>query len=152
MPRFTNEPGLMSRATRRARSSRPSGASEVWILVLRLISGHLHYAVDVDSGGHDVLGVQAAGGDELGDLDDRVLGGRRHDGAEVAGRLAVDEVALAVGLERLDQRDVGVDGGFEDLPFAVQEAGFLALGQHGAIAGGSEESADAGAGGADPLG
>src|SRR4051794_36326711 len=115
MPRFTKDPGLMSRATRRARASRPSGLSLVWrsawIPVRRLawscvgilISGHAFCraglclagggtagintddAVDVDSGGDDVLRVQAARGYDLGDLGDGVLRGRCHDGAEVPG-------------------------------------------------------------------
>src|SRR5512141_230368 len=101
MPRFTKEPGLMSRATRRARSSRPSGLSAVWMPAVRpawsldwtLISGHAFClacgcssaginpddAVDVDSGGHDDLRVQAAGGDDLGHLDNGVFGRGGHD-------------------------------------------------------------------------
>src|SRR4029453_2682019 len=111
MPRFTNEPGAMSRATSWASSSRPSGVVEVWMDVVVLMSGHLVLrartsgsadaddAVDVDSGSHDVLRVERAGGHDLGDLDDGVLRGCCHDGAEVPGRLPVDEVALAVRLE-----------------------------------------------------
>src|SRR6478735_2056576 len=118
MPRFTNDPGAMSRATSRARSSRPSGVSDVWMDVwTRLISGHLFCgagagtagintddAVDVNAGRHDVLRVQRTGGHDLGDLDDRVFRGGGHDRAEVPGRLAVDQVPDAVGLQRLDQR------------------------------------------------
>src|SRR6476469_1155711 len=163
MPRFTNDPGTMSRATRRARSSRPSGLPDVWrsawlpvrrlwSLVGMLISGHLHNAVDVDAGGHDVFRVQASGGDDPGDLGDGVFRGGGHDGAEVPRGFTVDQVAPAVRREGLDQGDVGVDGGLEHLPLAVQEAGFLAFGEHGAVAGGREETADPGAGGTDPLG
>src|SRR5687767_3164822 len=111
MPRFTKEPGLMSRATSRARSSRPSGLSLVWRdAVWMLMSGHLHNAVDVNAGGHDVLRVEPARGHYLGHLGDGVLGRGGHDGAEVPGGFAVHQVSHAVGLERLDQRDVGMDG------------------------------------------
>src|SRR6478752_5627319 len=161
MPRFTKDPGAMSLATSLARSSRPSGVSDVLMLVsVRLISGRLSCcaaaagnfddAVDVDPRGDHVLRVQSPGRDDFGDLDDGVLRGRGHDGTEVPGGLAVHQVALAVRLEGLDQGDVGVDGGLEDLPLAIEETGFLALGQHGAVAGGGEEPADAGPCRADP--
>src|SRR5690349_21097151 len=148
MPRFTNEPGAMSRATSRARSSRPKGVVDVWMLM----SGHLHDAVDVDSRGHHVLRVQGAGRDDLRHLDDGVFGRGGHDGAEVPGGLAVDEVALAVGLEGLDECDVGVDGRLEHLPFAVEEARVLAFREHGAVTGGGEEPANTRARGPDTLG
>src|SRR4051812_34413504 len=117
----------MSRATRRARSSRPSGVSDVlmpawvpvWLLDSMLISGHLHDAVDVDPRGDDVLRVQAARGDDLGDLGDGVFRRGGHDRAEVPGGLAVDEVARTVRRQRLDEGDVGVDGGLEHLAAAV---------------------------------
>src|SRR6478735_11760088 len=105
MPRFTKDPGAMSFATSRARSSRPSGVAEVWrdfSLDCTLMSGRLFCcaaaagnfddAVDVDARGNHVLRVQPAGGDDLGHLDDGVLRRGGHDGAEVPGRLAVYQV------------------------------------------------------------
>src|SRR5690606_39327889 len=108
--------------------------------------------VGVDAGGHDVFGVDGTGLDDAADLDDG--GGRRggHDGAEVAGGLAVDEVAGAVGGVGLDEGDVGGERLFEDVPLSVDDAGLLALGEHGAVAGAGEEAADAGAAGADAFG
>ncbi len=73
-------------------------------------------------------------------------------GAEVARRLAVGQIAPAVALLRLDQREIGVDGRLEHIHAAIDLARFLALGQVRAIARGREEAADAGAGGADALG
>src|SRR5688572_18754570 len=118
----------MSRATSRARSSRPRGLSLVWRdAVWMLMSGHLHNAVDVDTGGHDVLRVQPARRHDLRHLGNGVLRGGGHDRAEVAGGLAVDEVSDAVGLKRLDEGNVGVDRRLEDLAAAVDDPGFLAL-------------------------
>src|SRR6478735_3340256 len=165
MPRFTKDPGAMSFATSRARSSRPSGVAEVWrdfsldctLMSGRLsccaaAAGNLDDAVDVDARGDHVLRVQPAGGHDPGDLDDGVLRGRCHDGAKVPGGLAIHQVALAVSLQGLDEGDVGVDGGFEHVAAAVDDPGFLALGEHGAVAGGGEEPADAGPCRADPFG
>ena len=81
-----------------------------------------------------------------------VGGGGGHDRAEVAGGLAVDEVAQPVGAVGPDQRDVAADRVLQDVRAAVDLAGLLALGQRRADAGGAEERADAGAGGAHPLG
>jgi hypothetical protein len=85
-------------------------------------------------------------------LGDGGLGGHRHDRAEVARGLAVHQVAPAVAAQRLDQREVGVDGRLQHVVAAVDQARFLALGQQGAVAGRAEEAADAGAGGADAFG
>ena len=54
-------------------------------------------AVDEDAGCHDGLGVERPERHDLVDLHDRRGRGRRHDRPEVARRLAVDEVAPAVG-------------------------------------------------------
>ena len=77
----------------------------------------------------------------------------RHDRAEVARRLAVDEVAPAVGLERLDQGDVGVDRILEHVVAAVdRRASPCRSASSVPKPVGVKNAADAGAGRADPLG
>src|SRR5690606_40047600 len=90
--------------------------------------------------------------DDLVDLGDRAPGGGRHDGVEVAGGLAVDEVAPAVGALRLHQREVGMQGVLQHLAATVDRAHLLALGERRAERGRAVEGADAGAGRADALG
>ena len=65
--------------------------------------------------------------------------------------LAVDQIAPTVALQRLDQREVGVDRRLQHVVAAVDQARLLALGQQRAVSGRREEAADAGAGGADAL-
>ena len=79
-------------------------------------------------------------------------GGHRHDGPEVARRHAVDEVAPAVATLGLDEREVGMNRAFQHVTTPVDQARLLALRQFGPKAGGREEPADAGPGGANALG
>ena len=80
------------------------------------------------------------------------VGGGRHHRPEVAGGLAVHQVAGPVADMRADQRDVAADRVLQHVVAAVDGAGLLALGQGRADAGGAEERADARARGAHPLG
>ena len=109
-------------------------------------------ALDEDSRRDDVFRVEAAQRDHFAHLRDRALGRAGHDRPEIARGLAIDEVAPAVALLGLDQREVGVDRILEHVVAAVDDARFLAFGQQRAVAGGREKGADARTGGADALG
>src|SRR3972149_7972070 len=89
MPRLTTMPSRSSRATLRAMSSRVKPSD--------FISLRLYYALDVDARRDDDLRVQGAGGHDLLRLGDGDVGGGRHDGVEVAGRLLEDQVAHGIG-------------------------------------------------------
>ena len=78
--------------------------------------------------------------------------GGGHHGVEVARGAAVDEVALRVAAPGFDEGEVGFEGGLEEVRFAVEVAGLLAVGDDGADAGGGVEGGDACAAGADALG
>src|SRR4051794_1016539 len=86
IPRFTAMPSRSSFATRMAMSSlvKPTG------VMLR----PLHDALNVNARRHDELRVQLARLDNLLDLRNRHLRGRRHDGVEVALRGVVHKVAM----------------------------------------------------------
>ena len=74
------------------------------------------------------------------DLRDDGGRGGGHDRPEVAGGLAVDEVAHPVGPVGADQRDVALDRVLEDVGAAVDHPGLLALGQRRADAGGQKNA------------
>ena len=80
------------------------------------------------------------------------LAGRRHHRIEVARGLAIDEIALGVALEGVDDREIGDEAAFHDVALAVELALFLAAGDLGAGAGAGEEGRNAGAAGANALG
>ncbi|MNI97589.1 hypothetical protein D3C73_1562610 [compost metagenome] len=71
--------------------------------------------------------VQFAEFDDLVDLSDGGLGSHGHDRAEITGGLAVDQVAPAVTLVRLDQCEVGVQRHFQHVLAAIDLTGFLAF-------------------------
>ena len=83
--------------------------------------------------------------------DHRGRGGGHHR-PEVAGGLAVDEVAHPVRPVRTDQRDVAADRVLQDVGASVDLPRLLALGERRADAGRAEERADPGTGRAHPLG
>ncbi len=66
------------------------------------------------------------------DLGDGHLAGGRAQGVEVAGRLAVDEVAQAVAFPGVHDGEVGPYAPFQEILAAFELAHFLALRQHGA--------------------
>ena len=86
------------------------------------------------------------------DLGDREPRRARHHRIEVARRLPVDEVALRVALEGVDEGDVGDEPGLHEIGLVVEVADFLALGDVRPDAGAGEEGRDAGAAGANALG
>src|SRR6185437_15287927 len=79
----------------------------------------------------DLVGLDLAGRDEVLDLNHRHLGRSRHHGVEVARGLAEDEVALAIGLPRVDHREVGEEATFHDIGGAVELARLLSLAADG---------------------
>jgi hypothetical protein len=109
-------------------------------------------ALDVDSGGDDVVGIDLARLDQMLDLGDGEPGRGRHHRIEIARRLAVDEIAFRVARPSVDERDVGEEAGLHHVGLVVEVADFLALGDNGADARAGEEGGDAGAPGADAFG
>ena len=105
-----------------------------------------------DAGRDDVIGIDGAGLDQLFDLGDRHARGRGHHGVEVSRGAPVDQVAEAVALPGLDEREVRAQRRLEHVALAVDDPGFLALGHDGAVGRRREEAGDARAGGAHPLG
>ena len=96
--------------------------------------------------------LDRAGVDQLLDFGDRVSRRGRHHRIEVARGLSIHEVAGAIALPRLDEREVGVQRRLEDVGAAVDDAALLAFRDQRAGAGRREETADAGARRAHPLG
>src|SRR5690606_21578737 len=109
-------------------------------------------AVDVDARQVDLVRVDRADLDDLLDLGHADLAGHGAGRVEVARGLAEHQVAGRVGLPRLDQGHVGHQRSLQHVVLAVELAGLLALGHHGAVAGGGVERRDAGAAGTQPLG
>src|SRR5882672_2797547 len=82
--------------------------------------------VDEDAGRRHQLRVDGAERRDLADLDDAELGRHRHGRVEVARRLAIGEVAPAVGAVRLEESDVALQRRLEDVAAAVDLALLLA--------------------------
>jgi len=109
------------------------------------------HAVDEDARCDDALGVEVTDRDDPGDLRHGQGGRRRHHRPEVAGGLAIDQVAHGVGDMGPDQGDVTADGILQHVVAAVDGARLLSLGQRRADPGRAEEGADPRAGGSHPL-
>ena len=164
MPRLTTAPSGMSWATRIAISTRLHFFVAAHAAPLVVAAAPLKPPALVAT--RSILtirctkmpGVTTASGIELAEGDDPVHGGdrrlrrHRHHRAEVARRHAIGQVAPAVAALGLDEGEVAVDRRLEHVHAAVDLARLLALGELGAVAGGGEEAADAGARGADALG
>ena len=86
------------------------------------------------------------------DLGDADPAGSRAQGVEVAGGLAVDQVAQAVALPGVDDGKVGGEAPLHHVLPSVERAHLFAFRQQGAHRAGSEEGRDAGAAAADALG
>src|SRR5204863_2300606 len=102
IPRLTTMPSAMSAATRAAICSRL--LPRVVIIstgTRRRQCWGAHDSVHEDPGRDDRLGIEGAERDDLADLGDRTARGRSHERPEVAGRLAIDEVAPAIRAVRL---------------------------------------------------
>src|SRR5262249_38162219 len=92
MPRFTHQPFSMSWAARQAICGRESGVINVLL--------NQHDTVDEYAGSMHAFGIDVAQLDHLLGLHDGEFGGHRHHRIEIARRLAVREVAPAVGTVR----------------------------------------------------
>ena len=112
----------------------------------------MHDALHENARRVDVVRVDLAGFDEMLDLGDRDPPGGRHHRVEIARGLAIDEVAFAVALPGVDDRQIGDDAALHDIGLAVEFAQLLALGDQRADAGLGEKRRNAGAAGADALG
>ncbi len=112
----------------------------------------MHEALHEDARGVDAVRLDLAGRHQMLDLGDRHARGGGHHRVEVAGGLAVDEVALRVALPGMDDGDVGEQARLHDVVLAVELAHLLAVGDDGADAGLGEEGRDARAAGPDALG
>src|SRR6266436_1327958 len=117
-----------------------------------VVVGTLEDGVDKDAGGVDLVGRELAEFDELLDFGDYVVGGGGHHGIEVARGLAIGQIAPAVALPGFDEGEIATQGALENIVAAVEFAGFLAFGNHGAVAGGREECGNSGATGANAFG
>src|SRR5436309_862953 len=89
--------------------------------------------------------------DELFDFCNRDARSGRHNRIEVPRRFAINEVAPLVTLPCFHKREICGQSMLEDLRAAVELSSFLAVGDHGAVAGGCEEPADARTAGANPF-
>src|SRR5579883_2287867 len=108
IPRFTSMPERNSTATRRA-----------MIVWLSMVSALGYEIIDEWRRGYDVIGGdEADGNDVLGGYDHRV-GRHRHHGIEVARGQRVSQIAEIVGQEGVDQREVRVQRGLDQIGFAV---------------------------------
>ena len=108
---------------------RPAAAISSFVRASSRLTSPPHDPVDVDAG------VTTPPGRARRSRRPRAPGRRPwsrrggHDRPEVAGGLAVDEVAHPVGPVRADQRDVAVDRVLQHVGAAVDLAGLLALGE-----------------------
>src|SRR5438309_518177 len=159
MPRFTYQPFSMSWAARHAMCGRESGVIRVSLLLehdlfrkpVPTFRDHAlndDYAVDEYAGSMHAFRIDVAQLDHLLGLDDREFRRHGHHRIEVARRLAIREVAPAVGAVRAQQRHVAAQRFFEHVALAVDLAHLLAIGEFGADAHRRIEAAEPGRGGA----
>ena len=119
--------------------------------VLDLVDG-LDNALHVDARGDDVVGVDAAEGDDDLRLRDGDLPGGGDDRVEVPRGVPVDQVPVGVRGVGVDQGQVRDDAALAHVEFAVELLDGLALGDQGADARLGVEGGDACAPGAEPFG
>src|SRR5581483_239341 len=139
-------------ATRRMMRSLTSAIAHRPLLDALLVARALDDVLHENPWRDDVIRIDGAGLDELLDFRDRHAARRRHHRIEVARGAPVHEVAGAVAFPRLDEGEVCPERRLEHVRLAPDRPRFLALGDDRPVAGGREESADAGAGGAYPFG
>src|SRR6202521_25762 len=99
----------------------------------------------------NLIGVELAKFDEFFDFGDDVVGGGGHHWIEVARGLAIDEIAPAVALPGFDEGEIATQCSFKDVLTPAEFAGFLAFGNHGAVAGGCVKRWNTRSPGADAL-
>src|SRR5690606_1998989 len=81
------------------------------------------------------LGIEPAQFDNAVDLNHRHPRCGGHNGPEIAGSLAIDQVAPAVGAQSLDERIVGMQGVFKHIVATVDATLLFTLGQRRAGSG-----------------
>src|SRR5215471_3226360 len=159
-PRLTYQPSGMSRARRAAISSRLSGFSAGAVaLMMSLLSSRrrvgavdLNDAVHEDARCHDGFRNKLAELNEVARLHDGELGRHRHHRIEVPSRAAIGEIAPAISLPRLDERNVGMKRALHQIRAAAEFARLFALAELRADGGRRVEGGDPGGGRADTLG
>src|SRR5260370_26217080 len=97
-----------------------------------LVRRAAHHAFNKNSGRVDVVGVDSAGLDQMFDLRNGDLCGRRHHRVEVARGLPIDEVALAISFPGMDDCEIGDEATLHNVAFPIEAANFLALRHQGA--------------------
>src|ERR1700719_148284 len=116
-----------------------------------LVRRAAHDAFDKNARRVDVVGVDDSGLDQMLDLCNGDLRGRRHHRIEVARGLPVNEVAFAIGSPSMNDRKIGDQATLHNIALSVEVADFLALRHQGADTCLGEECRNAGAAGAYPL-
>ena len=94
----------------------------------------MHDALDENAGRMDGVGIDFSCLHEMLDFRDRHLRRRRHHRIEIAGRLAIDEIAFGIALIGVDDRDIGDEFALHDIVRAVEFAQLLPLGNDGSDA------------------
>src|SRR6266568_8163018 len=105
----------------------------------------LENGVHENAGRMNLVGIELAGLDEFFDFGDDVVGGGSHHGIEVAGSLAVNEIAPAIAFPRFDEGEIAAEAALHDVHAAVEFAGFFSFRDHRAVTGGRVKRGNASA-------
>src|SRR5262245_45545687 len=135
-------------ARRRAGSPWSDGSLLDPLFVLGTLENVMHESTARD----DMIGIDRARLDELLDLGNGDTRCRRHHRIEIPGRSSIDQIAYAIAFPGVNEREVGTDRSLEHMVFAVDQSGLFPFGDDRTEGGRREESANAGAAGANPLG
>src|ERR1700746_2423442 len=119
----------------------PGGAS----LDSLCVPGALKNRVDEYPRCMHLIRRKLAGLEKLFHFSDDVVGSGGRHGIKIAGGFAIDKIAPAVALPRLDESEVAPEAVLKDAVASIEIARFLAFGDHGAVAGRRVEGGDAGA-------
>src|SRR5262249_61924700 len=112
MPRLTNQPSGISRATRAAISLRVRGLDAARTVMLaslgdgRFAIGYVQHAIDVDARRRNLLRIERAEIDNVLRLRDRQLRRCRHYRIEIARGGSIGQIAPAISFPSLDQGNV----------------------------------------------
>src|SRR5262249_43742105 len=91
------------------------------------LAGAQHDPLYINAGQVHAVRIELSWLQELFHLDDGHAGSRCHDRIEISRGLAEAQVAPAVGLPGLDQREVGLEGALHDVRLALKLAHLLAF-------------------------
>src|SRR5208283_2375059 len=117
-----------------------------------LVIRPLEDAMDVNAWRVHLVGIDLARFHQMLHFSDRYSAGSGHHGIEVARCLPIDEVAPAVALPGLDEREVRSQRTFEHVRAATEFARLLAFCHYCTESCRRVERRDAGSAGADALG